>query len=191
MAGDIAVVLNPGSGGGDAQAAADKIVALFEAAGKKVRIRIPRNAVEIASLARDAADAGAEAVVAAGGDGSVSAVAGALAGSLVPLGVLPVGTLNHFARDLGIPTELEDAVRLIVSGQTIRVDVGEVNGRTFINNCSLGLYPLSSTSASNNSAGGTPNGRPLPARFGSRCAGLSYSRSIWKRTGATSPAEHR
>ena len=142
MAGEITVVLNPGSGGGDAQAAADKIVALFEAAGKKVRIRIPRNAVEIASLARDAADAGAEAVVAAGGDGSVSAVAGALAGSLVPLGVLPVGTLNHFARDLGIPTELEDAVRLIVSGQTIRVDVGEVNGRTFINNCSLGLYPI-------------------------------------------------
>jgi diacylglycerol kinase family enzyme len=98
--------------------------------------------VEIETIAREAAAAGASAVVAAGGDGTVSAVAGVLAGSRVPLGVLPTGTLNHFARDLGIPADLDGAVRLIASGHAIPVDVGEVNGRTFINNCSLGLYPL-------------------------------------------------
>jgi len=59
----------------------------------------------------------------------------------VPLGVLPLGTLNHFAKDLGIPEKLEDAVALITAGHTRRVDLGEVNGEIFINNSSLGIYP--------------------------------------------------
>jgi diacylglycerol kinase family enzyme len=71
----------------------------------------------------------------------VSAVASALAGSDVPLGVLPLGTLNHFARDLGISLDLEQAVRDIAGGVLRKVDAGEVNGRVFINNSSLGLYP--------------------------------------------------
>src|SRR5205823_8463154 len=58
-----------------------------------------------------------------------------------PFGVLPLGTLNHFAKDLGIPLELPDAVRNLVSGQPMAVDVGEVNGRIFLNNSGLGLYP--------------------------------------------------
>jgi diacylglycerol kinase family enzyme len=57
------------------------------------------------------------------------------------LGVLPLGTLNHFARDLGIPTELEAAARVLAEGTVLRVDVGEVNGRRFVNNSSVGLYP--------------------------------------------------
>ncbi|MGB8507422.1 MAG: diacylglycerol kinase family protein, partial [Pyrinomonadaceae bacterium] len=57
------------------------------------------------------------------------------------LGVLPLGTLNHFAKDLGIPLTLADAARNVGSGRTTRVDVGEVNGHIFINNSSLGLYP--------------------------------------------------
>ena len=59
----------------------------------------------------------------------------------MPLGVLPLGTLNHFAKDLGIPEKLEDAVALITAGHTRRVDLGEVNGEIFINNSSLGIYP--------------------------------------------------
>jgi diacylglycerol kinase family enzyme len=69
-------------------------------------------------------------------------VAGALAGRDVPLGVLPLGTLNHFAKDLGVPLDLDEAVRVVLAGQSERVDVGEVNGRVFLNNTSLGLYPL-------------------------------------------------
>ncbi len=57
------------------------------------------------------------------------------------LGVLPFGTMNHFAKDLGIPLDLEGAVETIVAGHAASVDVGEVNGRIFLNNSSLGLYP--------------------------------------------------
>jgi diacylglycerol kinase family enzyme len=57
------------------------------------------------------------------------------------MAVLPLGTLNHFAKDLGLPTELAAAARAIADGQVDRVDVGEVNGRCFVNNSSIGLYP--------------------------------------------------
>jgi diacylglycerol kinase family enzyme len=84
---------------------------------------------------------GAACVVAAGGDGTVSAVASQLAGTSAALGVLPMGTLNHFAKDTGIPLDIDEAIAAIARGHDVRVDVGEVNGRLFINNSSLGLYP--------------------------------------------------
>jgi diacylglycerol kinase family enzyme len=82
-----------------------------------------------------------DAIVVGGGDGSIRTVAHVLTGTDIPLGILPLGTLNHFGRDLGIPTAMTDAVALIAAGQTRLVDVGEVNGQTFINNSSIGLYP--------------------------------------------------
>jgi diacylglycerol kinase family enzyme len=82
-----------------------------------------------------------DAIVVGGGDGSVGTVAGVLAGTGVPLGVLPLGTLNHFAKDLGIPTDLAGAVAVIAAGQTRDVDIAEVNGKPFVNNSSIGLYP--------------------------------------------------
>jgi len=96
----------------------------------------------IPKAAKAAAAGGAELVVAGGGDGTISCVAGALAGTKTRLGVLPLGTLNHFARDLGIPTKLEDAARLLATGKARAVDVAEVNGRVFVNNSAIGLYPL-------------------------------------------------
>jgi diacylglycerol kinase family enzyme len=92
-------------------------------------------------LTRRALSNGARAVVAGGGDGTVSSVAGALAGTGRPLGVLPLGTLNHFAKDLRIPLGLEEAARNVCEGREASVDVGEVNGQVFVNNSSLGLYP--------------------------------------------------
>jgi diacylglycerol kinase family enzyme len=80
-------------------------------------------------------------VVAGGGDGTVSAIAAALAGTGIPLGVLPLGTLNHFARDMKIPVDLDEAVAVVIAGHIVQVDVGEVNGSFFLNNSSLGLYP--------------------------------------------------
>jgi diacylglycerol kinase family enzyme len=62
-------------------------------------------------------------------------------GTETALGVLPVGTLNHFAKDLGIPLEPVAAARAIVHGRRVSVDVGEVNGSGFLNNASLGVYP--------------------------------------------------
>src|SRR6185436_11929037 len=80
-------------------------------------------------------------LVAAGGDGTINAVAGVVRGTGTALGILPFGTLNHFAKDLHIPLDPAEAARVIAAGKRMAVDVGEVNGRIFINNASLGLYP--------------------------------------------------
>lgn len=80
------------------------------------------------------------AIFVGGGDGSISTAAACLAGTETPLGVLPLGTLNHFAHDLGLPNGWREAVTALAHGTTRVVDVAEVNGRVFINNCSIGSY---------------------------------------------------
>ncbi len=80
-------------------------------------------------------------IIAAGGDGTVSTVAAVLTGSNIPMGVLPIGTLNHFAKDAGIPLEFDDAIKTIANQNIKQIDVGEVNGIIFVNNSSIGLYP--------------------------------------------------
>ena len=91
---------------------------------------------------RRARDRELDAIVIGGGDGSIRTVAGVLADTGIPLGVLPLGTMNYFAKDLGIPLAIEDAVAVIAAGEAHPVDLGEVNGETFINNSSIGLYPF-------------------------------------------------
>ncbi|MBA3541196.1 MAG: NAD(+)/NADH kinase [Deltaproteobacteria bacterium] len=112
----------------------------FTAAGVEATI-YQTKPKDLVATARRAAESGVDAVVAAGGDGTVSAVAGALVGGEIPLAVLPLGTLNHFARDIGMPDDLGLAAQAIAARQLKRVDVGEVNSRVFINNSSVGLYP--------------------------------------------------
>ena len=119
----------------------ERLGLLFEKYGAAVEVILCKKGERAPSLAQDAIKRGCNLIVAAGGDGSVNAVASAVAGSEAVLGVLPLGTLNHFAKDLGIPTELEAAVENLISGRIVRVDVGEVNGHVFLNNSSLGLYP--------------------------------------------------
>lgn len=114
---------------------------VFAASGAQIRIVQPDQNRDLAALAQEAADDAEPIVVAGGGDGTISAVAGTLAGSGKTLGVLPLGTLNHFAKDLHIPLDVAGAVQTILHGHTAAIDVGEVNGRVFINNSSLGLYP--------------------------------------------------
>lgn len=97
---------------------------------------------DIKAAAERAAAGDVDAVIVGGGDGSIRTVAGVLAGKGVPLGVLPLGTWNHFAKDLGIPLAVADAVAVIARGETRDVDLGEVNGRIFINNSSIGIYPF-------------------------------------------------
>lgn len=80
-------------------------------------------------------------IAAAGGDGTVSSVAAAVARANKTLAVIPTGTLNHFARDAGIPTDLAAAVALLRTGRAGAVDVGTVNDRFFLNNVSIGSYP--------------------------------------------------
>ncbi|HVV85968.1 MAG TPA: diacylglycerol kinase family protein, partial [Kofleriaceae bacterium] len=140
----VAVIMNHAAGSAGVAHARDRAAAIrtaFTDAGVEVELH-PGDGPRLADLARAAAASGVDAVVAAGGDGTVSAVASALAGGDVPLAVLPLGTLNHFAGDLGMPRELAAAARAIAAGTIDRVDVGEVNGRVFVNNSSIGLYPL-------------------------------------------------
>lgn len=137
----ITVLLNPAAGAKHGDDLPSKLAELFGAAGVPVRLVSFRSGAEVVDAVRSAAEAGDDAVVAAGGDGTVSSVASALIGSDMPIGVLPVGTLNHFAKDLGLPLDLAAAVTTIAARRTVRVDVGEVNGRIFLNNSSIGLYP--------------------------------------------------
>lgn len=109
--------------------------------GTEPRIHIAQHGSELRPLALKAIEGPSHTVVAGGGDGSISAVAAVLAGTEHRLGVLPLGTLNHFAKDLKIPPAIEGAIRTVFSGRVIRVDVGQVNDRVFLNNSSLGLYP--------------------------------------------------
>ena len=113
----------------------------FAAAGVDAQVIVLKAAAHAPAATREAIAAGATTVVAAGGDGTINAVASELAGTTTPLGVLPLGTLNHFAKDLRIPQTLDAAVATIAAGRIKDVDVGEVNGRTFLNNASIGIYP--------------------------------------------------
>src|SRR5688572_12855412 len=119
---------------------AERVRQAFLGHGVDVHVR-PVAGFQLAKEAKHAATAGVDAVVAAGGDGTISSIAGVLAGGKVPLGVLPLGTLNHFAKDLGIPLDLSAAAKVILEGHVREVDVAEVNGHVFINNSSIGIYP--------------------------------------------------
>ena len=109
--------------------------------GVPANVVVARSGNELSPLAARALAENSQPVVAGGGDGTINAVAGVLVGTNTALGVLPMGTLNYFAKDAGIPLGLEAAVRNLFTGQVIKVDVGEVNGRVFVNNSGVGLYP--------------------------------------------------
>lgn len=136
------VILNCGSGTAQSRAYTTETLAdAFHQEGLDAEVWCTGPGSTVMHLAQQAAASDDETIVAGGGDGTVSAVAGALADSPKRLGVLPLGTLNHFAKDLKLPTVLADSIKVLAAGHERRVDVGEVNGRVFLNNSSLGLYP--------------------------------------------------
>ncbi len=102
-------------------------------------------AISDRSMKRKVAEAAKKGLVvaAAGGDGTVSAVAGIIAGTKAKLGVIPAGTLNHFAKELNIPLDLKQAVATLASKKVTEVDIATVNDQSFINNSSIGWYPRS------------------------------------------------
>lgn len=138
-----AVVLLNAAAGSVAPEGASEVAARVSAAFSETGLIADISAVDSRSMAdevRNAVAAGADRVIVGGGDGTLSSAAEVLVGGPVPLGILPLGTKNHFARDLGVPADLNEAARVIAAGHVRQVDVGEVNGRVFINNCSLGVY---------------------------------------------------
>ncbi|RAP40325.1 diacylglycerol kinase [Rhodovulum viride] len=114
---------------------------LLDQTGLEAEIRSPRPGQSLTALAHEALDQGCGTLVAAGGDGTICAVAEACHDRDATLGVVPQGTFNYFARGLGIPLDPEAAVAALAGGTTAELRLGEVNGAVFLNNASLGLYP--------------------------------------------------
>ncbi len=137
----IEVIINSGAGAEGQEVFADQLAEMFRAGGVDAHVSMADSGEQISELARSAAESEVEVIIAGGGDGTISSVAAEMIDANKILGILPLGTLNHFAKDLNIPLQLEDAVQTIIAGHTTEVDFGEVNGRIFLNNSSLGLYP--------------------------------------------------
>jgi len=118
--------------------AAGTAIARLNAAGIDLTVTSPHAPTEVAPWIEAHAPE-AEAVLIAGGDGSLNAVAPALLKTGLPLGILPTGTANDLARTLNIPTDIEQAADVIAAGHTRQIDIGEVNGHCFFNVASIGL----------------------------------------------------
>ena len=136
----VIVVTNPHAGT-SAHPDPEEIRQALQSTGVQSEVLVTSAGHDLASITREAIKKHPDAIVASGGDGTVSSVAGQLAGAGIPLGVLPTGTLNHFAKDLGLPLDLEAAAKVIAANQMRAIDLAEVNGRVFINNSSIGIYP--------------------------------------------------
>jgi YegS/Rv2252/BmrU family lipid kinase len=138
----VPVLLNRGGGALAADPAlADRVAEALKGAGIDAEIELLSGG-DCAVRARAVAERGDALLIVGGGDGTISAAASALVGTETKLGILPLGTLNHFARDLSIPADLDEAAKLIAGGKEQRVDVAEMGDRIFINNSAIGLYPL-------------------------------------------------
>ena len=135
-------IIANGAGAAVAEAdAREAFAAAVERALPHARLTITDGNTDIGTLVTDLVRQGATVVAAAGGDGTVNAVASALVGTSTALGVVPLGTLNHFAKDMGLPLAIDAALEVLATGRVTAVDVGQVNDRIFVNNSGLGLYP--------------------------------------------------
>lgn len=133
------IIVNRSGGTASAKgdALGDAIEQAFADAGQSIALELVEGKDIAAAVERHR---GAPRLVVGGGDGTLGSAAGILAASGSELAVLPLGTRNHFARQLGIPLDLAEAAKLAAQGRATAVDLGEAGDRTFINNASLGAY---------------------------------------------------
>ena len=137
------VVFNRAAGRGDRDELGPAVASACAAVGRRCELLPVEQPGRLAETAREAVQRAREArgaVVAAGGDGTINSVAQAVLGSGCHFGVLPRGTFNYFARTHGIPSELEGALRVLLTADAVAVQVGQINERVFLVNASLGLY---------------------------------------------------
>jgi diacylglycerol kinase family enzyme len=139
----VLVILNAKAGtiaGADENAQASLIRDRFATHGIAADVRdVPGE--KLAATTREARDSGQfDLIIAGGGDGTLNTVAAAMIGGSVPFGVLPLGTFNHLAKELGVPLDLESAVDALATGRDVPFNAGEVNGRPFLLFAAIGLY---------------------------------------------------
>jgi diacylglycerol kinase family enzyme len=138
------IVLNAGSGHAETELQRTTIEQALTRAGRPYQLAVVDNPSELDAVAQrmvDQAKACGGTIVAAGGDGTINAVAHKAVASGCPFGVLPQGTFNYFGRAHGIPEDLEQAVQSMLDARPHPVQVGLVNDRVFLVNASIGLYP--------------------------------------------------
>jgi len=138
------IVFNIASGQDAALAVRDAIGRACDAAAREVRVMVVEDPLRIADLAREAVRLACQSkgiVVAAGGDGTINAVAQVALGNECAFGVLPQGTFNYFSRAHGIPVDIDAALQVLLHENARPVQVGLVNAQVFLVNASLGLYP--------------------------------------------------
>ncbi len=133
-----ALFMNPASGTADRERAGQIRAAASEAG---LQVFTLEKGLDVHAEVRQKVERGEKLFVAAGGDGTVHTVTQALIGTDGELAVLPVGTWNHFARDIGVPLDWREALEVALTGTIAQIDVGRVNDRFFVNNLSLGFYP--------------------------------------------------
>jgi diacylglycerol kinase family enzyme len=136
-----ALLWNRSSGWSDSDGIRHKLESILSSGGARVEVKQVERGMNIQEESKAIVGRGANVLIAAGGDGTINAAASALIHQPTALGVIPAGTLNHFARDLEIPLEPEKAAQVLLEGRIIQVDAAAVNGRVFINNSVLGLFP--------------------------------------------------
>lgn len=140
MTGRMLIVLNARSGHLSKQRKLDELASALPLNGLTADIQPLDGGSRIAQVVADGVRQGYGTIVVGGGDGTLSAAASSLTGTDCRMGVLPMGTFNYFARSLGIPGDIAAAIGILARGQERCLSVGEVNGRIFLNNASLGLY---------------------------------------------------
>ena len=135
------LIINARSGLARHEPLGERARGYFLARGIQPQVDVVQSAEQLHDAIRRSASGPSDIVVAAGGDGTISAVATTAVETGKVLGVLPLGTFNYFAHRLGVPVETDRALGVIAGGRVHTVSVGEVNGHIFLNNSSIGLYP--------------------------------------------------
>ncbi len=138
------LILNRNAGalrGSNPDATAQELADIFREHGHNVTVHVLPGREAVSAIAAACREKACDAVIAGGGDGTISAAAAAAAESGLTLGILPLGTMNLFARSLGIPLQAAEAVEALATAETVAVDIGEVNGRFFTHHVTLGLHP--------------------------------------------------
>jgi diacylglycerol kinase family enzyme len=133
------VIMNRDSGAHDSTALTRDIETAFEAHRWQVEF-VLAGRYDLRSRTQEAVARAPGTIVVAGGDGTINTVASTCVEAERPLGLIPAGTFNYIARNLGVPTEVSQAVAVIVNGRVRHADIGEINGRIFLNNAGIGLY---------------------------------------------------
>ena len=132
-------IINPAAGNGAGRRLAPTLASRFRAVGLRIEVLVTPGPGEAARLASEAADDGYDAVIAVGGDGTANEVANGLVGTDTALALYPIGSGNDLARGLGYPRRPRDFVGFLAAARLRRIDVGEANGRIFVNSAGVGI----------------------------------------------------